>query len=70
MSNLNNVNAQITIDYGDHIVKYDINKVKDVSLRIWALKDTDIGFGEDMTMGFDISFGGCVGKRSLIKKEV
>lgn len=69
MATLSNVNAFIEIDYGDHIVRYKINKINDINLRVWALKDSDIGFAEKMTMGFDLAFGGCVGKRFLIKKD-
>lgn len=68
MAVLSDVNAFIEIDYGDHIVRYKIDKVNEINLRVWALGDSDMGFEEKKTMGFDLAFGGCVGKRFLIKK--
>jgi len=70
MKALSDINAFVEIDYGDHIVRYEINKVNDIVLRVWALGDSDMGFGEKKEMGFDLAFGGCVGQRSLTKKEV
>jgi hypothetical protein len=68
MSHLNDVNAKITIDYGDHIVEYDIKKVADINLRVWALQDTDMGFRNKKQLGFDIALTGCVGDRNIKTK--
>ena len=68
MKPLSDINAYVEIDYGDHVVRYKIDKVNDIVLRIWALGDTDMGFGETKEMGFDLAFGGCVGMRSINKK--
>ena len=68
MKPLSDINAYVEIDYGDHVVRYKIDKVNDIVLRIWALGDTDMGFGEKKEMGFDLSFGGCVGQRSINRK--
>ena len=70
MKALSDINAYVEIDYGDHVVRYKINKVNDIVLRIWALGDSDMGFGEKKVMGFDLAFGGCVGQRSIVKKGI
>ena len=69
MKALSDINAYVEIDYGNHLVRYKIDKVSDINLRIWALHDTDMGFGEKIEMGFDLAFGGCIGQRFLVVKN-
>jgi len=69
MKALSDINAFVEIDYGNHLVRYKIDRVNDINLRIWSLQDTDMGFDEKMEMGFDLAFGGCMGQRFLVVKE-